>query len=71
MVEAHRADTDDLQILGSVEDLLVDRRIHTHDEHVILRDDLGKLRLSGQHLVIDLHKRSEFLSNGFMHRIND
>ena len=71
MVEAHRADTDDLQILGSVEDLLVDRRIHTHDEHVILRDDLGKLRLSGQHFVIDLHKLSEFLSNGFMHRIND
>ena len=64
VVQAHGAHADYLQLLGCVQDLLVDGGVHTHDKDLIVADHAGKLFLGGEDLGIDLHVLAQFLGDG-------
>ena len=71
VVQAHRADADDLQVLGGVQNLLINGGVHAHDEHIIVRDQLGQLLLGGQHVGVHLHILAELLGNAAVDGVND
>jgi hypothetical protein len=71
VVQANGANADDLQILGGVQDLLVDGGVNTHDQHIIVRDQLGQLLLGGQHVGVHLHVLAELLGDGAVDGVND
>jgi len=71
VVEANRANTDYLEVLGCVEDLLVDSGVNAHDKNVVIANDSLELVLSGEHLVVYLHGLAKFLSYSFMYSIDN
>ena len=71
VVQTHGAHADDLQVLGGIQDLLVDGGIHAHDQDIILGNQGRQLVLGGQHFGIHLHVLAQLLRNGAVNRIDD
>ncbi len=71
VVQAHRAHADDLQVLGGIQDVLVDGRIDAHDEHVILRDQLEQLLLGRQHMGVHLHVLAQLFRDRAVDGVDD
>ena len=71
MVQTNGANTDDLQVLGSVQDGLVDGGVNAHNQHVIIGNQGGQLLLSGEHLGVHLHILAEFFGNSAVNGIDD
>ena len=71
VVQTHGADADDLQVLGGIQDLLVDGGVHAHDENVILGDQLGQLVLARQHFGVHGHVFAQFLGDGAVDGVDD
>ena len=71
VVQTHGADADDLQILGGIQDLLVDGGIDAHDEHIIVRDQLEQLLLGGQHVGVHLHILAQLFRDRAVDGVDD
>ena len=71
MVQTDGAYADNLQVLRSVQNPLVDLRVHAHDENIIVRDHGSKLILGRKDLGIDLHVLSEYFADASVYFINN
>ena len=71
VVQTHRAHADDLQLLGGVQNFLIDGRVHTHDQNLIVPNHGSQFSLSGEHFGVHLHILTQFLGNGGRDGIND
>ena len=73
VVQTHGAHADDLQVLGGIQDLLVDHGVNAHDQHVHIPDHGLQLVLGrGQLLAdLDLHVLAQLLGNGLVDNVDD
>ncbi len=71
MVEADSADTDYLEVCGSIKDGLVHLGGDTLNQHVIIRNQRRKFLLGREHFGIYLHILAKLFRNRTVDRINN